>query len=418
MSDFSLFESRQLPEWFRRSKLGIFIHWGAYSVPAWAEPIGPLGAFDPEHWFRHNPYAEWYANTIRIEGSPAQEHHRRVWGGAPYDELLDAWDPVDFDPDDWCALFAAAGASHVVPTTKHHDGIPLWDAPGTDTRNTVQRGPRRDLVGDITRATRAAGMRVGLYYSGGLDWHVADMGPLETDEQVHDSRRPKDAAYHEYAMAHVRDLMDRYDPDVLWNDINWPDAGKNFEPNGLGRLFTDFYAAHPDGLVNDRWGDTHRDYFTTEYEQGRDLENRGTFEHCRGIGYSFGYNTEEDESVSMSGPEVARLLVDVVSRGGRLLLNVGPTGSGSIPDIQRRTLTDLAAWQDEFGNVLADAGRSRLEVSGEGAAFVKALATAEGDLLAVDTTDGSDQAVIEVDGTRRTVSLPADRPGPVIIDAR
>jgi alpha-L-fucosidase len=116
-------------------------------VPAWAEPTGALGAVPDEEWFAHNPYAEWYANTIRIPGSPAAEHHRDTYRDAPYDDFLDAWTAERFDPVAWAELFAAAGASYVVPTTKHHDGIALWDAPATGSRNTVHRGPRRDLIG-------------------------------------------------------------------------------------------------------------------------------------------------------------------------------------------------------------------------------------------------------------------------------
>jgi alpha-L-fucosidase len=162
--------SRPLPDWFQDAKLGIFVHWGPYSVPAWAEPTGELGAVDEAIWFRHNPYAEWYANTIRIPDSPAREHHRRTYGDAPYDDFLDAWRAEAFDPAGWARLFARAGARYVIPTTKHHDGVPLWDAPGTATRNTVHRGPRRDLVGAIAGAAREAGLRFGVYYSGGLDW--------------------------------------------------------------------------------------------------------------------------------------------------------------------------------------------------------------------------------------------------------
>lgn len=134
MRDSSRFDAlpQRLPDWFRDAPLGIFIHWGAYSVPAWAEPTAELGAVESDlGWFAHNPYAEWYFNTIRIEGSPAAEHHQEVHGGAPYDDFLDQWVPTEFDPAAWADLFRRAGADYVVPTTKHHDGITLWDAPGT-----------------------------------------------------------------------------------------------------------------------------------------------------------------------------------------------------------------------------------------------------------------------------------------------
>jgi alpha-L-fucosidase len=335
--------SRDVPAWFTDAKLGIFIHWGAYSVPAWAEPIGELGAVDERTWFRHNPYAEWYFNTIRFEDSPARTHHRETYGDAPYDEFLDSWRAEAFDPASWTALFARAGARYVVPTTKHHDGIALWDAPGTGTRNTVRRGPRRDLVAELAHATREAGMRFGVYYSGGLDWHVTKLPPLDSHAAVQ-QRRPVDAAYAAYAYLHVKDLIDRYRPDVLWNDIEWPDAGKHDRSLGLLELFRHFYATVPHGVVNDRWGDTHRDYRTSEYQLNLANETATAWENCRGIGLSFGYNRVEDASHLLDGPGIVRHLADVVSRGGNLLLNVGPTASGEIPDLQRRSLEQLADW--------------------------------------------------------------------------
>jgi len=335
--------SRDVPQWFRDAKLGIFVHWGAYSVPAWAEPTGELGAVDDATWFRHNPYAEWYWNTIRFDDSPARAHHRETYGDAPYDDFLDAWRADAFDPGAWADLFARAGARYVIPTTKHHDGIALWDAPGTATRNTVRRGPLRDLVGDLASAVREAGLRFGVYYSGGLDWSISDLPPLDSGPAVH-GIRPVDAAYAAYAYLHVRDLVDRYRPDVLWNDIEWPDAGKHDGSLGLFQLFQHYYATMPDGVVNDRWGDTHWDYRTSEYQHGLENESASAWENCRGIGLSFGYNQMEDTAHLLDGPGIVRHLGDVVSRGGNLLLNVGPTARGEIPELQRRSLEQLADW--------------------------------------------------------------------------
>lgn len=353
---------RPLPEWLTSAKLGIFIHWGAYSVPAWAEPTGALGAVPDAEWWPHNPYAEWYGNTIRIPGSPAAEHHQQIYGGAPYDDFLDAWTAERFDPAAWARLFAEAGASYVVPTTKHHDGIALWDAPGTGSRNTVHRGPRRDLVGALAAAVREAGLRFGVYYSGGLDWGVSTFGPHTSAAEV-GSLRPTDAAYNCYALLHVYDLIERYRPDVLWNDIDWPDAGKRTGPWSLHRLLADFYAGNPDGVVNDRWGDTHWDYRTSEYEAGADKESGDGWEQCRGLGFSFGYNQMEDDSVVLSGHQLARLLGDVVSRGGRLLLNVGPTAEGEIPAIQQESLRSLGRWMAEVGDTIRAGSRIETTVA-------------------------------------------------------
>jgi alpha-L-fucosidase len=333
---------RPTPEWFKESGLGIFIHWGAYSVPAWAEPIGELGTIEKRYWFAHNPYAEWYYNTIRIDGSPAQQHQREVYGGAPYDDFLDAWSAESFDPTDMAALFRRCGAGFVIPTTKHHDGIALWDAPGTDRRNTVHRGPKRDLIGDLAAATRAAGLRFGVYYSCGLDWHAAPTPPIV--DEGDGFPQPDDEAYARYVYRHVMDLIDRYDPDILWGDIGYPAAGIPEGPISFANVLDRFYQRSPDGVVNDRWGLTHWDFRTSEYQQGLEVQGRGMWQSCRGIGYSFGYNQLEDARHYLDGRGAVKELVDVVSRGGNFLLNVGPDAAGRIPSMQRSCLEDMATW--------------------------------------------------------------------------
>ncbi|WP_130491102.1 alpha-L-fucosidase [Motilibacter rhizosphaerae] len=331
--------TRPTPAWFPAARLGIFVHWGAYSVPAWAEPTGELGTIDEATWVRHNPYAEWYWHTIQLPGAPAREHHRTVWGDRPYDDFLDLWKAESFDAAAWARLFRQAGARYVVLVTKHHDGIALWDAPGTGTRNTVHRGPQRDLVAELAAAVRAEGLRFGTYYSGGLDWSVT--GFLDPEQPL---LRPNDAAYAAYAAVHVRDLVDRYAPDVLWNDIEWPDAGKHRGRLGLHELFRHYYDAVAEGVVNDRWGETHWDYRTSEYQHARENESAAVWENNRGIGLSFGYNQVEGPEHSLDAHAAVRHLVDVVSRGGNLLLDVGPTAAGEIPELQRRTLEGLGAW--------------------------------------------------------------------------
>ena len=347
MDVFKRFE-REVPEWFLDAKLGFMVSWGAFSVPAWGEPIGELGTIDDwKEWFKHNPYAEWYYNTIRIEGSPAREFHKKNFNDCDYDDLLDMWKAEKFQPDEWAKLFAYAGAQYIVPLSKHHDGITLWDAPGTGTRNTVHRGPKRDLIGDIATAVRKAGIRFAVYYSGGLDWEVTKTLPAISDNNqgVEGMQRPVDAAYSMYAYKHVIDLIDRYKPDVLWNDIQWPDFSKREGEYSLAALFDYYYKEVPHGVVNDRWGkDTHFDYETSEYQFHTESENASAWENCRGIGLSFGYNQVESEQHSLNTESALRHFLDIVSRGGNFLLNVGPTASGEIPEIQKKVLMGLGDW--------------------------------------------------------------------------
>jgi alpha-L-fucosidase len=393
-----------LPGWAQDATLGIFIHWGAYSVPAWAEPSGALGAVPEEEWYTHNAYAEWYANTIRIDGSPAALRHRQEYGGAPYADFLDAWRAESYDPTGWAGLFSAVGADYVVPTTKHHDGIALWDAPESGGLTTVERGPRRDLIAPLADAVRVEGMRFGVYYSGGLDWSFTDFPPIRSDADLL-RLRPTDAAYNAYAYGHVADLVDRYRPDLLWNDIEWPDAGKVPGPHSLESLLERYRAAVPEGIVNDRWGADVGDYRTSEYDVGGAHQAGTGWEHCRGLGLSFGYNRLEDESLTLTPRELARLYADIVSRGGRLLLNVGPTAAGEIPAVQRRTLEGVAAWMTAIKPLtigrrpLDGDRRAELEVSGPN--WWRAW-------------DGPDGIVVIIDGPVASARLRSSRPVTVV----
>jgi alpha-L-fucosidase len=232
---------------------------------------------------------------------------------------------------------------------------------------------------------RAEGMRFGVYYSGGLDWAFADLPALTSSRDV-TAVRPIDAAYNAYAHDHVADLIERYRPDLVWNDIDWPDAGKVPGPKSLEALLAGYRRAVPDGIVNDRWGADVWDYRTSEYDHDSQHESESGWEHCRGLGFSFGYNRVEDESLTLAPRELARLYADVVARGGRLLLNVGPTASGEIPAVQRRTLEGVAPWLKAVKPLTI--GRSMLEPLGRevrtDASWWRAWRTPAGVVVVVD----------------------------------
>lgn len=280
-----------------------------------------------------------------------------------------------------------------MPTTKHHDGIALWDAPGSGELTTVARGPRRDLIGPLAEAVRAEGIRFGVYYSGGLDWAFTGGPPHRSSADI-ELQRPKDAAYNDYAFAHVVDLIERYAPDLIWNDIDWPDAGKRPGPRSIEALLARYREAVPHGVVDDRWGAPVGDYATSEYAHDTDHETGTGWEHCRGLGFSFGYNRVEDESLTLSPRELARLYADVVSRGGRLMLNVGPTAAGEIPAVQRRTLEGVAPWMTAIKPHTL--GRRMLgadEVEVTDAAWWRAWATPDGIVVVVDAPAASVRSV-------------------------
>jgi alpha-L-fucosidase len=344
---------RPLPHWYDDAKLGIFVHWGIYSVPAWA----PKGrnvldpAADPGEAFRQNPYAEWYLNTLSIDGTPTAEHHHSTYGDAPYDGFAptfraatDGWDPTA-----WADLFAAAGARYAVLTTKHHDGFLLWPS-RTPNPHKPQWQTERDLVGDLGDAVRAKGLRYGLYYSGGIDWTFKGLPIRDFSGLI--AAIPFDDVYADYADGHWDELVERYQPAVLWNDIHYPGRDRSHA------LMRRYYDAVPDGVVNDRFdvpgvraGQVHADFVTPEYASPTEDVGR-KWEICRGLGNSFGLNRAEDGDDLLTADALVALLVDTVARGGNLLLNVGPAGDGTIPAAQADRLLALGWWLRTNGEAI------------------------------------------------------------------
>jgi alpha-L-fucosidase len=258
-----------------------------------------------------------------------------------FDKSTRAW-----QPDEWASLFKKSGARYVVLTTKHHDGFRLWPSKVTNPHASGrQLNPTRDLVGDLTKAVRAAGIRMGLYYSGGLDWTFTSE-PIRTREDLM-ARVPQSEEYARYADAHWTELMERYEPSVLWNDINYPRAGK------IAQLFAQFYNNVPDGVINNRFGVPFADYTTPEYAK-YDKITFEKWESCRGLGFSFGYNQVEGPDQVIKPNELIALLVDIVSKNGNLLLNIGPKANGSISEIQLDRLSKLGSWLDVNGEAIFD----------------------------------------------------------------
>ena len=376
-----------VPEWYRDAKLGFFVHWGLYSVPAWA-PAHPPGGVPVEDAYAHHQYAEWYANTVRIAGSPTWRRHQEMYGtGTSYEDLADRWDTGGFDADAFVGELVDAGARYVVPTTKHHDGFCLWDT-ATTGFNAARRGPRRDLIAEFHDATRRAGARFGVYYSGALDWHVSDFPPIESDTDLFRFRR-HDEWFSRYSAAQLDELVERFSPDVLWNDIEWPDGGKGAADHGLAALLRRYVEAVPEGVINDRWGVPRHGFLTREYTHvGEVLET--PWESTRGLGYSFGYNQAEDAAHTLSGGALIRLLADVVSKNGNLLINVGPRADGSIPELQLQAMRELGAWLRRDGaavygtrpwiRAFEESGAPRAYTASPGAVHVIALDPALGSI--------------------------------------
>jgi alpha-L-fucosidase len=355
-----------LPTWFDDAKFGIFIHWGLYSVPAFA-PFGPNPNPAAPDMMRANPYAEWYENTLKFPDSETALHHRKTYGDAPYSDFRNAFEAgaARFAANDWAKLFANSGARYVTLVTKHHDGYLLWPSRHKNPHRPDWQS-KTDIVGRLARATRAAGMRFGTYYSGGLDW---TFNPARVDNGGAMIRSmPHDDAYDRYCLNHYFDLIERYRPDYLWNDIGYPTTAS------MQTLIAHFYNHNAQGLVNDRWlgareflsGSAeeqgarlkwllgyfkqhrppppgHYDVITPEYAPDAKLLEK-KWETTRGIGFSFGYNQRETDAHLMSAEAIVHLLINCVAAGGNLLLNVGPRGDGTLCPMQVERLRAVGDW--------------------------------------------------------------------------
>ena len=331
-----------MPEWYDDAKLGIFLHWGLYSVPGWAPQVANIQQMlhddGPAAMLRNNPYAEWYRNTSRVEGSPTWQHHREAWGeDFDYDDFVPLFDAgtADADLGAIAEVCRQAGARYVVLTTKHHEGFTLWPATEPHPSKGHYRAGR-DLVGELTEEVRARGMRMGLYYSGGYDWPYNDALMKEPADAM--LAVPSSPRYERYATAHVTELIERYEPSVLWNDVCWP-AGGN-----LAELFARYYNTVPDGVINDRWlqptakrspardeltriggnllqamwkhlpsdvksltfpGANWYDFNTPEYASFDEIVDK-KWESTRGVGHSFGANRNERPEDIVTSTELIR----------------------------------------------------------------------------------------------------------------
>src|SRR5438477_7561448 len=340
-------DQHPLPQWYDDAQLGIFIHWGLYSVPGWAPLQHPEHDFSSQDYILNNPYAEWYLNVLRIDGSPTQKYHAEHYGKdfdyynfAPiFDKEIQKW-----NPDTWAKVVRQAGAKYVVLTTKHHDGFTLWPSATKNPALPMDRQhASRDLVGELTAAVNQQGLRMGLYYSGGYDWTFVP-GPIRVAAD-YDKVKPQSEAYGKYADAQVRELIERYKPALLWNDIDYLKSGHALE------IMAEYYNAIPDGVIDNRFGVPHSDFGTPEYEKV-DQINPKKWEECRGLGRSFGYNRAEGEAETISSGELIHLLVDIVSKNGNLLLDVGPEADGTIPAVQMERLQALGNWMRVNGQAI------------------------------------------------------------------
>lgn len=374
--DWESLQQYEAPEWYRDAKFGIFIHWGVYSVPAFG--------------------SEWYPRLMYVKGSPEYKHHIATYGPQDkfgYKDFIPMFKAEHFDPAAWADLFKRAGAKYVVPVAEHHDGFAMYDS-GLSDWTVAKMGPHRDTTGELARAVRAAGLHFGvsshrvehnfflgpgrtipsdvndpqyaMLYGPAHNWLANERGtPLNNDFTYVSNAWASDW------LSRAAELVEKYHPDIVYFD--WWIGQASIRPN-LTRFAAFYYNSslkYGDhvGVIN------YKDYAMRERSAVLDLE-RGELGDIRPQPWqtdtsvsnkSWGYIQND----TFKSPEfVVHQLIDIVSKNGNLLLNVGPRSDGTIPEDVQQVLLDVGAWLNVNGEAIYDTRPWR--VYGEGPTKVEA----------------------------------------------
>ncbi len=344
------------PAWYQDGKLGIFIHWGVYAVPAFAN--------------------EWYPRNMYRQGSKEFEHHVATYGPHRefgYKDFIADFRAERYEPGEWAALFRRAGARFVVPVAEHHDGFAMYDSARSEW-TAAKMGPRRDVMGELAAAVRSDGMVFGASSHRAEHWWFFD-GGMQFDSDVRDPRyaglygpaqpapsrksreaefteSPPDQAFLEDWLLRTCEIIDGYRPQLVWFD--WWIQHRAFVPYlqkfaafyynrgaqwGQGVAINHKYEAFPEGAA------------VFDIERGQLSGIRPLFwQNDTSISKnSWGYVKEQDYKTSTA---VIHDLVDIVSKNGALLLNVGPRPDGTIPEPEVSVLTELGRWLEVNGEAI------------------------------------------------------------------
>ncbi|KAJ7695508.1 glycoside hydrolase family 29 protein [Mycena rosella] len=350
----------ETPAWWNAAKYGIFIHWGVYSTPAWAPPTS---------------YAEWYDWDIRHppnSSNPTWVHHLETYGkDVIYDDFIPDFTASKFNASAWVDLFDRAGAKYFVLVTKHLDGFALFDTGNTTNRNSVQLGPKRDLVAELLQTAKAEKPEIhrGTYYSmpewqvllsfspdyakygfglwpGGLAHNAFNVSPalepytgrLNISDYLEDLQLPQ-----------MVDLAVTYDTEIMWCDIGGPNKTLDF----AATFYNHAMAQGRQVTMNDRCGFL-PDFDTPEYATFGSIQT-AKWESSEGIDpFSYGLNTATNASQYKNGTTIIQTLVDIVSKNGNFLLDIGPTAEGEIIAPMIENLLDAGTWLDFAGECVYD----------------------------------------------------------------
>ncbi|QDT68942.1 Alpha-L-fucosidase [Planctomycetes bacterium MalM25] len=349
----SLRKHKPAPEWFRDVKYGVYFHWGVYSVPAYGN--------------------EWYPNHMHHKSGGGRKHvydHHVATYGDPseygYDKFVPQFKAEHFDAEEWVDLFAKSGAKFVGPVAEHHDGFAMWDSEITPW-NSADRGPKKDIVGEITEAARKRGMKtIATFHHARNNLWKNEKGKWTGHyEQAHrhfpevleDKERailygylPREE-FLDMWFVKLKEVIDGYDPDIIWFDSWLHEIPDDVKMKFLAYYFNHAEETGQEVLVTYKQKDLPQDVGVLDLEKG-------------GMGELTEFTWLTDDTISLgswcytenlrikSTDIVLHSLIDIVSKNGQLVLNVSPKADGSIPQVQRDVLLELGEWLGKYGEAI------------------------------------------------------------------
>jgi len=345
----SLAKKNPAPDWLRDAKFGIYFHWGVYSVPAFG--------------------SEWYPRNMYLIGRPENKHHIATYGDPlvfGYDKFVPMFKAEKFDANEWADLFVQAGAKYAGPVAEHHDGFSMWASKQTPW-NAKDRGPKRDIVGELAKAIRARGMkfvttfhtaRNNLWEKQPGKWSGHYDGVLKNYPKAMENKEnailfgymPREQ-FLKMWLAKLEEVIDNYQPDLMWFDSWLDEIPEQVRMEYLAYYFNASQKWGRDVVVTFKQQDLPRTVAIDDYEKGRASE-KTDFVWLTDDTISKGSWCYTQDLKIKSVEEVLTTFIDIISKNGQLLLNISPKADGTIPEDQRQVLLAMGAWLKTSGDAV------------------------------------------------------------------
>jgi len=336
----SLSKHEDAPEWLKDAKLGIYFHWGVYAVPAFG--------------------SEWYPRNMFLKGNGVNKHHIETYGDPAeygYDRFVTQWKTPNFDANQWAKLFRRAGARFAGPVAEHHDGFSLWDSDITPW-NAADRGPKRDLVGELAKGIRAEGMKYittfhhARNHYGHFDGMKKDYAAAMADPEVaflYGQMSPE--KFHDVWLGKLKEVIDQYQPDIIWFD-SWLDR----IPESYRQAFCAYYLNEAakwnrEVVIARKQNDLPIDFTVLDHEKSR-TSKASPRVWMTDDTISTGSWCYTSSLRIKPTAKVIHALADTVAKNGIVLLNISPMADGTIPEDQKNVLLELGDWMKVNGEAI------------------------------------------------------------------